>query len=454
VNATIVSILAVMILSLTGTKNASTRSSEDRQEINALAASWVSAVATRDPAFVDLLSDSGRSYYPKMRDLALHGSATTLQEMELLDQMQVLLLRKMLSPAALQQMDDDVLLRFALAEGFIGMDLRQHDELREIVIDSNRAQGRLYKFGRSDRPDRGLQYFVREEGHWRIDLRGELERRLADFDALVESSGLAASEIAFFLLEMRLMQKIAPADFSAPIAGELGMQKQGPRSPSLTDGERDFGDFRVIAIRHALGSNEPPAVTIEDRVESLRFILSPGEMLPGLPGYRLLRVENKSAVFAGDVGERVLRLHPSGEGLDPSTHLSNSIRRRASKSLFEHALQGAKRSGLMAQWRNIGLRARPQLLQQAWLTPVYSNKTQAGSDMLGLRVQKLVRGSFWQQLGLAGGDLLTHVNDRPIDSMSAWQQVIQIAQTDQSITLTLERAAKQLRYQTQTIAAR
>jgi type II secretory pathway component PulC len=109
---------------------------------------------------------------------------------------------------------------------------------------------------------------------------------------------------------------------------------------------------------------------------------------------------------------------------------------------------------MMAQWRNVGLRDRAQLLQQAWLTADYAASPDAKQTMTGLRVRKLIKGSFWQQLGLEEGDLLQEINGLPVNSMDAWQQVIQIAQNDTEITITVERDARKHSYRTETIRPR
>ena len=108
----------------------------------------------------------------------------------------------------------------------------------------------------------------------------------------------------------------------------------------------------------------------------------------------------------------------------------------------------------MTQWRNVGLRDRAQLLQQAWLTADYAAAPDAQQSMTGLRVRKLTEGSFWQQLGLQEGDLLENINGLPVNSMDAWQQVIQIAQNDMDITITVDRAARKHSYRTETIRPR
>jgi S1-C subfamily serine protease len=69
-------------------------------------------------------------------------------------------------------------------------------------------------------------------------------------------------------------------------------------------------------------------------------------------------------------------------------------------------------------------------------------------------VRARVESSFWHQIGLAPGDLLTVVNGRAIDSMGDWRDLIEIAQEELDITLTLERDATLLTYQTRTIEPR
>ena len=101
----------------------------------------------------------------------------------------------------------------------------------------------------------------------------------------------------------------------------------------------------------------------------------------------------------------------------------------------------------MAQWRNVGLRGRPQLLQQTWLTPVH----RANGRMLGLAVRKLVEGSFWHQIGLEENDLLTTLNGLPIDSTLAWREVLRAAEDDLEIAIEVGRAGKTLRFRTRTI---
>jgi len=417
----------------------------DHVAIERLASDWVAAVASRDDSFISLLSSHGRAYYPRMKEIALHANTDQLQALDMVDQLQAMLLRLMLDPETLQAMDERALLIFAVEHGLMGMDLRARDELREIVISADGAQGRLYKFGEDERRDRSLQYFVRENGTWHVELRGELERLRGDFAGFVERSGLSPSEAAFFILEMRLMRKVTPLDFVPTQSTEASVVVS---AVAPTPATRPL--LRLVSVRHTLDSPLSPAVTVEDSSESLHYVLSLGDSLPPYPHYRLRRIEGDVASLSSVNDDMELRLSEDAV-LNQRLRLSPHAARVGRKSLLVQAQQGAGREGLMVQWRNVGRRDRPQLLQQAWLTPLYAD----GSDaMLGLRVRQLVEGSFWQQLGMQQGDLLTTMNGLRVNSMKAWQRVIEIAQNERSISITVERAAEQLGFRTRTIRPR
>jgi hypothetical protein len=133
----------------------------------------------------------------------------------------------------------------------------------------------------------------------------------------------------------------------------------------------------------------------------------------------------------------VLHLERGGPPLDQRVRLSAEP--AAKVSLLEQARLGEHREGLMAQWRNVGLPGRPQWLQQAWLVPEMDADHET---MMGLRVRRLVDGSFWHQLGLAESDLLESVNGDAIDSMDHWQALVRAAEKDQDIALVLRRGGE------------
>lgn len=414
----------------------------DEPEIISLSSRWVTAVASRSPSFVDLLSTSSASYYEEIRDVALQGGASELNALKPTDQLQALFLRLTIDPGKLRQMSGRELVTRAVAEGWIGQDLRRTDELREVSLQGDTATGRLYKFGQDDRPDRGRQHFVREGGEWRVDLRGERERLEMDFKSFVARSGLSPSEAAFFILETRLLRKVVPADFLPP-ASEPGTKMGEASVPEVGN---PGAHLRLVAIRESPDDPSLRAATIEDRKESLRSVLQAGESFGAENELRVVRVENDRAWLERDGESLVLRLEREGPPLDQRLRLSGDP--AVTVSLLEQARLGEYREGMMAQWRNVGLRGRPQLLQQAWLVP----EVPPGHEgMLGLRVRKLVDGSFWHQLGLAEGDLLESVNGNAIDSMDHWQALVRTAEKDQDISLVLRRDGRTLRFHTQTV---
>ncbi|HIL81046.1 MAG TPA: hypothetical protein EYG54_07270 [Myxococcales bacterium] len=419
--------------------------SRDNPEIVALSSRWVSAVADRNPGFVDLLSTSSVEYYEHLRDVALHGGVSELNALGPTDQLQALFLRLTIETKQLQEISGREILVRAVDEHWIGQDLRRTDELREVVVDGDAATGRLYKFGRDERPDRGRQYFVRENGKWRVDLRGERERLRVDFESFVARSGLVPSEAAFFILEMRLLRKVMPADFVPPgrdWVAEIGRV-------SVPKERQSAARLRLVAIRESLDDSSLTAVTVEDREKSLRSVLYVGDSVGGEDGHRLARVEGGRAWLVRGGASLELRLEPEGFPLDRRLRFAGKP--DAEVSLLGQARLGEHREGLMAQWRNVGLRGRPQLLQQAWLVPEFAVGRES---LMGLRVRKLVEGSFWHQLGLAEGDLLERLNGDRIDSMDQWQALVRAAEMDKEISVAIRRDGRSLRFHTKTVPPR
>jgi len=123
-------------------------------------------------------------------------------------------------------------------------------------------------------------------------------------------------------------------------------------------------------------------------------------------------------------------------------------------TLLEIAALGENRAGLMAQWRNVGLRDRALLLQQGILAPILPEAAEASSRLLGLRVEHRTNASFWHQIGLEPRDVLTAVNGQALDSFSAWQRLLTVAEEEQSITIALRRDGRSIHYQTRTIPPR
>ena len=200
-------------------------------------------------------------------------------------------------------------------------------------------------------------------------------------------------------------------------------------------------------MRESLDDPALAAVAIEDRRESLRHVLRLGDPLPPAPRFILTHIEDGHATFHAGSEPLTLRLGEDGAPLDHRRpDLAPSVEARP-VSLLRQAKLGVGREGLMARWRNVGLRGRPQLLQQAWLTPVHRSDRR----MLGLRVRKLVAGSFWHQIGLEENDLLTTFNGLPVDSTVAWRQVLRAAEADLQIAIEVERAGKRMRFRTRTI---
>lgn len=417
------------------------------QDIATAMASWTAAVVDKHGAELAPLVDSqSLAYYLRIKELALTGAPAEVASLAETDQLQVMFFRLMIEEPRLEKMTAPQLLAFAVDNGFIGMELRRSDTLGQIQLTGDRASGRLYKFGREDRPDRYRQYFVREQGIWRVSLQGERERLAGGFDDFVQRSGLSRSEAAFLILELRLMRKVDPADFLVPAGGTVNVS-QGRVANSVALEAHDR--YRLVAVRLPESLQGRPAATIDDLATGLKSVLQPGEHIPGHPQLTLHQVAADHASFRavdGAAGGLVLQL-------DRNDRLSRrGAAAKGAGTLLDEAKLGANYAGqMMTQWRNLGLRGRPQLLQQAWLTPDFGDVNDADKSMQGLRVRQVQPASFWHQIGLQDGDLLKEFNGLAIDGLDAWKAVLAMAESRQELRVRVQRYGNELVFHTLTV---
>ena len=179
-----------------------------------------------------------------------------------------------------------------------------------------------------------------------------------------------------------------------------------------------------------------------------------GEAVPGHEQVFVKRIGADSVHLSTPEGPLKLGLERKGPGLGHQRGRSRTESPVVESTLLEIAALGEGRAGLMAQWRNVGLRDRALLLQQGTLTPVLPDAAKASSRLLGLRVDRRVNASFWHQIGLEPGDVLTAVNGQPLDSLGDWQRLVTVAEEEQLITIALRRDGRSILYQTRTIPPR
>jgi type II secretory pathway component PulC len=424
---------------------------DTEREVRAAMQHWIAAVVDKQARNHGKLVDSNsEAYYLRLRDLALTAGAEDLSQLSEVDQLQIMFFRLMVDAEQLSAMSAQQLLAFAVEKGFIGMELRLADQLSEIQISGDTATGRLLKFGRVDRPDRYRQYFVKELDTWRVSVQGERDRLEGEFDGFVQRSGLSRSEAAFVILEMRLMRKVTAADFFA-LSDQV--TKKGERQPGESDSIDVADRFRLVSVRLSEALVGIPAVTVDDTDTGLKHVLQRGDSIPGYPEFKLLRISPNKAVFHNNAEPAI----DFTLGLDARDRLTRRAAvavtvQDSAATLFDEASLGEKYPGqMMMQWRNTGLRGRPQLLQQAWLTPDFGGAVGPDKSMLGLRVRQVTEASFWDQIGLEDGDLLREINGLTIGSLDAWKKAIRIAETDQEIRVILQRGDHELTFRTLTM---
>lgn len=422
---------------------------------------WIDAVVDEDKdELAKVLSRDSLAFYADLKEIALHGNRERLAALDFPDQMQVLLLRSMIKPAALEEMAADDVVLFALEKGMIGVNLRKSDILAEIIIDGDTARGRLHKFGDPAKPDRYSQYFVRENGSWRVHIRGELERISTAFERFYERLGIPPAEAAFLIVETRLLRKVVPADFEPPLKPLVGGAPEPakvvtPAAHPKQNHESAIPLLRLVSVRTSSDVNVASAITVEDHLNALRYVLKKGDALPEHGDYVVAEVDADRVLFRSPHDELELSLNRKGKPLNDRRKLTADELRSSPLTMLELAEQGASyEKMMMTQWRHVGLRDRAQLLQQGWLTPDFGTARGPKKEMIGLRVRQLARNSFWAQLGLEEGDILEEINGRRINDLAGWRDALQVAQTSTDITVVVRRNEDDLLMRTRTIEPR
>ena len=356
----------------------------DESELVALSSRWVSAVADRNPGFVDLLSASAAEHYQHLRDVALHGEVPVLDALEPTDQLQVLFLRLAIDANQLHEMSGREILVRAIDEQWIGQGSAAHGRASRggrRRRHGDRATLQVWP-GRSPGPRTGSTSVARMESGASI-----FAASASDFGWTSNPSWRGPAwrppKRPSSSSRRGSLRKVTPADFVPPASGP-GTEISDVSVSKAQAG----GDFlRLVAIRESPDDPHESAVTIEDRQESLRSVLFVGDFFGDENGHRLVRVAGDRAWLEHDGASLVLRLEPEGPPLDQRLRVDGAP--AATVSLLKQARLGQYREGLMAQWRNVGLRARPQLLQQGWLVPEFAP---GHETMLGLAFGSSSRG--------------------------------------------------------------
>jgi type II secretory pathway component PulC len=270
-------------------------------------------------------------------------------------------------------------------------------------------------------------------------------------------AGLCVLAVALFFVLRTPQEAPLPKAEDGPVVRHPTAVAPRVADEPIGEGEDDNGPprLRLVSVRYSDDPSQSVA-SIQDRATNIIHLLVESETMPDQEEeYATILIEHDYVVLETDDG-RSMTLHLDAETPLTARQALTADQYRAVKETMVDLAERGKlfESMMMAQWRNVGLRERPHVLQQGSFAAYYGGVRGPDKKMVGLRAKRLTTGSIWDQMGIEVGDLLIEINGEPVDSMNAWRRVLQTAQDETDIAVVVQRGEEALAMRTRTIPPR
>lgn len=161
----------------------------------------------------DLLSRSTLDYFDKMRTLALHGDAATVQALALVDQMQVMLFRLRVPVETLETLSAKGLVAYAVEQGWIGK-----TSVAKVTPGKVQSQGDdAMLHVRVNGKDAGPAFrFGREAVGWRLDLVPTLKATDGILRSAALREGVSHNEYILAVMSIALERNVGDEAWVPP----------------------------------------------------------------------------------------------------------------------------------------------------------------------------------------------------------------------------------------------
>ena len=165
-------------------------------------------------AAAKVVTQNSRDYFRGLAEQALTLDRDGLHHIHITDRLYAMLLRHNLDRTQLQQMSGDEVVSYAVDHGWIGRNGASQLRLGHYEVEGDHASGTIM------RPD-GVKSsfkmeFVKEGGHWMLDLVALMKLTRAAFEYAVQQSGLSEDEFVLLMLEQGTGVKPGPEIWNPP----------------------------------------------------------------------------------------------------------------------------------------------------------------------------------------------------------------------------------------------
>lgn len=138
-------------------------------------------------------------YYADVLDQTKQADSATLDSLNLLDKLMVLLIRHQSPREKILSLDGRGLFVYAVNNGMVGKSGVSNNSIGALTIQENFAEGQILNQGQETPFN---FHFYKEEGNWKIDLTSIFSVSIAAFQQLIEESGQEENEYLLYILEL------------------------------------------------------------------------------------------------------------------------------------------------------------------------------------------------------------------------------------------------------------
>jgi general secretion pathway protein C len=227
-----------------------------------------------------------------------------------------------------------------------------------------------------------------------------------------------------------------PAAVVAPEIPDVATAPPSPAAQPALPEERDPGGIPHTELPLRLLAtivSENPAhslATVQD-LERAVEVMNEGQGFEGRPDVQIARIERARILIDNDgVREQLVIVHRGAQEAAPVSPEEREHRRDLSRRLRELTDAGENYEDVLGEGTREGL------LGEGDVSPVYED-----GQMVGVQLDDIREGGFYDRLGLRNGDVVTGINGVSVSDPAAMVKVIDDFMTAPELSIAVERGA-------------
>lgn len=181
-------------------ENEATSNPEDIAQVKETFKNYAKAVINSNgKEALECLSSETIQYYGDLLELVKNADSVETDQLDLLDKMNVLIIRQEADAEVILSMDDESIIIYAVDNGIIGKESMEGKSIGEVEIKGDEAFGEFLTEGKST-PFK--MRFQKENGEWKLDITSIFDIADAAFKHLIKQSEMSENDYFMMILQL------------------------------------------------------------------------------------------------------------------------------------------------------------------------------------------------------------------------------------------------------------